>query len=210
MDTRIARDNEKGDRDAVKRWGPRIIWRAAVQRLTAALSGADRAVEAILKSGMERWEREGKVGPSQAAALRAHLSSGQVQDALHHLGVHILLSAPIPIPGLQNLARLAWTLAYSAVAQVRCIRCRAAGSAEKLPNIHSPLVMALSLLPVLGTFAYLAARPLRNKLLMRLILDQAARKLPFGLYRHMHLERLLSPNYEAPEPIDANVACAGN
>lgn len=210
MDTRFAGDNKKGDRDSVKRDGRRLNWKAAGQRPTGASAGADRAVEAILNSGMERWEREGKVGPSQAAALRAHLSSGQVQDALHHLGVHILLSAPIPIPGLQNLARLAWTLAYSAMALVRRIRCRAAGSAEKLPNIHSPLVMALSLLPVLGSFAYLAARPLRNKLLMRLILDQAARRLPFGLYRHMRLERLLPPNSEAPELHDANVASAGN
>ncbi len=124
--------------------------------------------------------------------------------------MHILLSAPIPIPGLQNLARLAWTLAYSVVAQMRRIRCRAAGSAEKLPNIHSPLVMALSLLPVLGSFAYLAARPLRNKLLIRLVLDQVARKLPFGIYRHMRLERLLPPNSQAPELHDANVACDGN
>ncbi len=138
------------------------------------MAGADRAAEEFVNGGMERWERNGNLGPSQAAALRTYLSSGQVQDALHHLGVHILLSAPIPIPGLQNVARLAWTLVFSVVTRLRRYRYRSTGSAEKLPDIHTPLVMALSLLPVLGSFAYLAARPLWNKLLIRLIVDQAA------------------------------------
>ena len=181
-----------------------------IQRLTSAFAGADRAAEALLRGGMERWEREGRLGPSQSAALRVHLSSGQVQDALHHLGAHILLSAPVPIPGLQNLARLVWTMAFSVVAQARRLRRRAAGSAGRLPNIHSPLVMALSLLPVLGTFAYLAARPLWNKLLMRLILDQVAWKLPFGLYDHLRLARLLPPKPEVSELHDANVTSGGN
>ena len=84
-----------------------IGWKSVGHRLVGPLAGADKAVEAILQAGMERWERNGNLGPSQAAALRAHFSSGQVQDALHHLGVHIVLSAPIPIPGLQNLASTA-------------------------------------------------------------------------------------------------------
>ncbi len=170
-----------------------IGWKSVRHRLMSPLSGADKAVEAILRDGMKRWERNGNLGPSQAKALRAQLSSGQVQDALHHLGVHIVLSAPIPIPGLQNLARVAWTLAFWFLIQLRRIKRPPGRSAENIPNIHGPLVMALSLLPVLGSFAYLVARPLRNKLLMRLILDQVAWKLPMGLYSRLRLGRLLPP-----------------
>lgn len=54
------------------------------------------------------------------------------------------------------------------------------------------MVMVLSLLPVFGAVAYLAARPLRNKLLMRLMLDQIAWKLPFKLYERMRLARWLA------------------
>jgi hypothetical protein len=189
------------------RFARRVIqllkWKACRRFVTRRLAAADRTAEAFVRGGIERWEREGKLGPSQAAMLRAHLSSGQAQDALHHLGVHLILSAPIPIPGLQNLARLTWTLAFLVVDQVRHLHHRAAGSAARIPNIHTPLVMALALLPGLGCFAYLAARPLWNGLLMRLVLDQAAWMLPFGLYRRMRLGRLLPGIPEVPELHDA-------
>ncbi|MDP6228054.1 MAG: hypothetical protein QF714_10210 [Dehalococcoidia bacterium] len=183
-------------------------WKACRRSVTRKLAAADRTAEAFFTSGIERWETEGKLGSSQAAMLRAHLSSGQAQDALHHLGIHLLLSAPIPIPGLQNLARLSWTLAFMVVDQVKSIRHRAAGPAAWLPNIHTPLVLALSLLPGLGRFAYLAARPLWNKLLMRLALDQVAWMPPFGLYGLMGLGRLLSP-IPLPELHDASVVYTG-
>ena len=65
------------------------------------------------------------------------------------------------------------------------------------------MVMVLSLVPGLGTFAYLAARPFRHRSLMRLILDLVARKLPLRLYIRMRLGRWLSP---APKlvPHEAN------
>ncbi|PKB67745.1 MAG: hypothetical protein BZY81_03975 [SAR202 cluster bacterium Io17-Chloro-G4] len=53
--------------------------------------------------------------------------------------------------------------------------------------------MLLSLIPGLGSVAYLASRPMRRKILVRLMLDQIAWKLPFRLYRRMHLARLLPP-----------------
>lgn len=189
--------------DAVIERRRRIGWKSVSHRLRRPLAGADKAVEAILQGGMERWEKDGILEPSQAASLRAQLSSGQVQDALHHLGVHIVLSAPIPIPGLQNLARLVWTLAFWFVIQVRRIRRQEGNSVENISNIHGPLVMALSLLPVLGSFAYLVARPLRNKLLMRLILDQVAWKLPMGFYSRLRLGRLLPPTPLSSELNDA-------
>jgi|TARA_B100002003_G_scaffold233870_1_gene247160 hypothetical protein len=182
-------------------------WKACRRSVTRKLAAADRTAEAFFRRGIERWETEGKLVPSQAAVLRAHLASGQAQDALHHLGMHLLLSAPVPIPGLQNLARLFWTFAFMIVHQVRRIRHRAAGPAARLPNIHTPLVLALSLLPGLGCFAYLAARPLWNKLLMRVALNQVAWMLPFGLYGLMRLGRLLSP-IPLPELHNASVVSA--
>ena len=172
---------------------PQTNSKAAAQRRRGALVEGDLSLKGFLRSGIERWEREGRLGATEAAALRDHLSSGAVQDALRHLGVHMALSAPIPVPGLQNLARLTWTVAFWLVGQARHFRRRATGPAGRLPNIHSPLVMVLSLVPGLGTFAYLAARPLRNRLLISLVLDQVSRKLPFRLYSRMHLGRWLPP-----------------
>ncbi|MEE9284480.1 MAG: phosphatase PAP2 family protein [Dehalococcoidia bacterium] len=45
-----------------------------------------------------------------------------------------------------------------------------------------------------GAVAYLASRPLRHKLLVRLMIDQTAWSLPFGLYRRLHLYRWLAPS----------------
>ena len=72
-------------------------------------------------------------------------------------------------------------------------------------NIHTPLVMVLALLPAFGAVAYLAARPLRNKLLVRLMLDQMAWKLPFKIYDRMRLGKWL-----AKAPADANAPGAGS
>ena len=73
--------------------------------------------------------------------------------------------------------------------QARRIRRRG----DDRPNVHTPLVMLIALLPIFGALAYLGSRPLRNRLLARLMLDQAAYKMPFGLYRKLHLSRLLVP-----------------
>ena len=65
------------------------------------------------------------------------------------------------------------------------------------PNIHTPVVMLLSVIPGFGAVAYLASRPLRHKLLVRLLLDQVAWKL-LRLYARMRLGRLLAPPWQEP------------
>ena len=67
-------------------------------------------------------------------------------------------------------------------------------------NIHTPLVMVLALVPGFGGVAYLASKPLRSKLLVRLVLDQMAWKLPLHLYRRLHLARLLAPAIKPAAP----------
>ena len=172
-----------------------LDWERSYMRVSHALRGADGAAENFLNRGIARWEAEGRLSPSQMAWLRSHLSSGQLQGPLHHLGVHLVLSVVLvlPVPGLRSAARFVWTLAFWVRLQWRRVRRSASGSAARAANIHTPLVMVLALIPGFGAVAYMGARPLRRKLLIRLMLDQIAFKLPFGLYRRIRLGRLLAP-----------------
>ena len=60
-------------------------------------------------------------------------------------------------------------------------------------RVHTPAVVALSVIPGFGGFAYLASRPLRRVVLIRLMLDQMGRKVPFKLYSRLGLQRLIAP-----------------
>ena len=160
-----------------------LDWKSHFQPVTAGLANAQRSAELFLNSGIDRWDQEGRIGPAEAADLRTRLASGEAQNATRHMGAHMVLSVAvaIPIPGARSLARFLWTLAFWAKAQVTRIRHYGSESAPPAPNIHTPLVMVLALVPGLGSVAYLASRPLRHKLLVRLLLDQIAWKRPFGL-----------------------------
>jgi len=148
-----------------------------------------------LNRGIERWESEGRLSPSETASLRAHISSPEAQDALHHMGAHLVLSMiAVPIPGVRSAARFGWTLSFWVKTQLRRFRRGASRAAGAATNVHSPLVMVLSLVPLLGGIAYMASRPLRRKLLVRLMLDQEAIKLPFKIYTRLRVNRLLAPS----------------
>ncbi len=92
------------------------------------------------------------------------------------------------------MARFGWTLSFWVKIQLGRLRRGAPKAAGKVTNIHSPLVMVLALVPLLGGIAYMAARPLRRKLLIRLMLDQVAIKLPLKFYTRLRLNRLLAPS----------------
>ena len=49
------------------------------------------------------------------------------------------------------------------------------------------------MVPLFGAAAYLLAKPLRKKVLVRLALDQMATVLPFRAYDRFHLQRWLAP-----------------
>lgn len=170
-----------------------LDWKSLFTHMAAALDGADRASEAFLSRGIARWETEKRLDSSEAASLRTRLSSGEVQEAMHHMGAHLVLSLAIavPIPGLRSLTRLLWTLTFWVKFQFGRFRASPEGSAKRT-NIHTPLVMVLALLPALGGVAYMAARPLRTRPLVRLMFDQAAFGLPFGLYGRLRLARWLA------------------
>ncbi len=172
-----------------------LDWKGFFQRLSHKLKGADRAAENYLNRGIERWEVEGRLSSPQSAQLRSQVASGEAKNAFHHLGIHLGISVAlvIPLPGLRSLARFLWTAVFWLRAKSR--RLRSSKAAGKTSNIHSPLVMVMSLalVPGFGAVAYLASRPLRGSLVARLLLDQAAVNLPFKLYRRFHLGRWLAP-----------------
>ena len=60
-------------------------------------------------------------------------------------------------------------------------------------RVHNPVVVLTSIIPGFGAFAYLASRPLRRVVLIRLILDQSGRKVPFKLYSRLGIQRLVAP-----------------
>ena len=147
-----------------------LNWKAFFQNRMGGLAGADRAAEAFLSGGIDRWEKEGRLDPTEATALRAQIASSEMRDAIHHLGAHLVLTVGffIPLSGIRSLARFLWTVGFWFRAQCRGFRRGASEPAQRVSNIHTPLVMVLSLVPGLGALAYLAAPPLRRKVLVRL------------------------------------------
>ena len=187
---------------------PRILGRAiskayrllnikgAIQHVMDTVQGTDAVATDFLKSGIDRWEKEGTIAQKKAESLRAYLSSGSVNNAMHHMGAHMVLSMVIavPIPGLRSGARFFWTLYFWFQFQFQRRFRRYASGEPKPENIHNPLVMFVALIPGFGAVAYLGARPLRHKIIIRLMLDQAAWKLPFKFYRRLRLDRWFMPN----------------
>jgi hypothetical protein len=82
---------------------------------------------------------------------------------------------------------------------------------ELARSVHAPLVVALAALPGVGSFAYLAAKPVRaNRLLLRALADAALRKLPWRAYERSGLRRLIArpaagAAAAAPAPVTALV-----
>ena len=176
--------------------------KARFQHFMGALMGADAAAELFLNNGIDRWEKQGRITPSDAAGLRARLSSGSARYATRHLGVHLVMSVAIaiPIPGLRSAARFLWTFTFGVKTQLRRLLRKRVVDADQVVNIHTPLVMGLALVPALGGAAYLASPPLRSKLLARLMADQVAWKLPFKLYHRTRIGRWLAPPVKQTEP----------
>ena len=170
-------------------------WKRHFGFVSHVMENADKAAERYLNRGIERWESEGRLTPSETASLRSQLSSGDAQSALHHMGAHLVLSMiAVPVPGVRSVARFGWTLSFWIKTQLRRFRRGTSRAAGEVTNVHSPLVMVLALVPMLGGIAYMAARPLRRKLLIRLMLDQVAIKLPLKFYTRLRLNRLLAPS----------------
>jgi hypothetical protein len=131
---------------------------------------------------------EGHLDEEEAEKVMRSLEAPETIAVLGHLGAHIAISIPLRFP-FGSVIRFGWTIFFRLRSEVRALLRQ--GSREELRGarrIHTLTVAVLSATPGLGTFAYILAEPLRkNRPLLAVLLDEALRKLPFGLYRRQHL-----------------------
>jgi undecaprenyl-diphosphatase len=146
---------------------------------------------AWLTKAVDRWEAEERITDAEAARLRDQIASPAVQATLPHMGAHIGITVFLRFP-LGSIARATWTFTALAVATARLFARRISMEQWKREfGIHSPLVLALSVIPGFGAFAYVAAAPIRqNRLLIRAASDMALQKVPGGLYEKSPLRRV--------------------
>jgi hypothetical protein len=190
---------------AAKRWHdsePRIIsralrfalklvdvpqWARALRRMASNGRGMS---DKMISSGIDDWTREGYIEETDAAALREQAKTPEVASAMTHLGAHVAMSIPLRFP-LGSIARPAWTLANRVAAEWRALRGKA--SAATARREHTMLVAAASAVPGFGAAAYMLSAPLRsNRVLAVIAFDRPMRKLPFALYRRLHLAPVMA------------------
>ena len=164
---------------------------------------AEGPAKAFAKAGIERWERSGQIDAERAASLEAVLSTSEAETLLKHMGAHMVLSVAIaiPIPGLRSAARFIWTLTFRLKAVYALARGRMKREEyRKARSVHSVPVMLIALLPAFGAIAYVASGTMTRKGLGRLLVDQAAYKMPFGLYHRLGVGRITAPQPSEPHP----------
>ena len=161
----------------------------------------EAAARAFAMGGIERWERDGRIDRERAASLETLLETSEAKTLLKHVGAHMVLSVAIviPIPGLRSAARFGWTLAFRLKALYALARGRITREEYRVArSIHSVPVMLIALVPAFGAIAYVASDTMTKKGLGRLLVDQAAYKMPFKLYRRLGLARHTAPRLPQP------------
>jgi hypothetical protein len=168
----------------VRRWRP---------RLRTGLAGSQERGLAWIDRAIATWEEEGRVSPEEATLLRRQVEAPTFQAMLPYLGAHIVVSIPLRFP-LGSIARPLMVLGALATAGWRRLTRKSDGAAWELArSVHAPLVVTLAAVPGVGSFAYLAAKPVRaNRLLLRALADAALRKLPWRVYERSGLDRLIA------------------
>ena len=173
-------------------WPLKLLWppnlyRAIRGAVRQARGGRELATN-WARGAIQRLVEEGSLDPEEAKMALRSLEAPETLGVLGHLGAHIAISIPLRFP-LGSIVRFGWTVFFRLRVEVRGLLRRA--SDEELRGgrqVHTFTVALLSALPGLGTFAYIAAEPLRkNRPLLAVLLDEALRKLPFRLYERQHL-----------------------
>ena len=60
-------------------------------------------------------------------------------------------------------------------------------------SIHSVPVMLVALVPAIGAISYAVSDTMLKRGLGRMLLDQSAHKVPFGLYERLQINRITAP-----------------
>ncbi|CAA9560687.1 MAG: hypothetical protein AVDCRST_MAG73-3670 [uncultured Thermomicrobiales bacterium] len=169
-----------------------ITW-FSVRAWKTRLAGGHEKGNAWIEQAVATWEAEGRISAPEAATLRTQIAEPTFQLMLPYLGAQILVSIPLRFP-FGSIVRPLMVLGALGAATVKLARRRIDGAAWKRAwSIHSPLVMLLSAVPGFGSFAYLAAKPVRaNRLLLRAVGDAALQKVPWNLAERTGLRRIVT------------------
>ena len=180
-------------------WGRAAAWihrrldmSGIISPIRRCLGGAEAKATAFLNAAVDRWEREGRIDGARAGSLRDAIETPEMKQLVGHMGSHLVLSVAIvvPIPGLRSVARFGWTAAFRLKARYNLARGRITREDYRVArSLHSVPVMLIALIPGFGAIAYVASGTMVKTGLGRILIDQSAYKLPFGLYRKLGLAR---------------------
>lgn len=139
------------------------------------------------------WAGDGRLTATDAEMLREKIEEPQFVAVLPHFGVHLAIGAALRFP-VGSITRASYVLLNLLIATFRLLTRRIDRRAWRQAfGIHSPLVLLIAGMPGIGTFAYLAARPMRtNPLLLRVALDAALLKLPWRIYERTGLRWVIA------------------
>jgi hypothetical protein len=179
----------------------RMTLRLPNPRIRARLDGAETMAKSFVSGAIDRWESDGKINSKQAADLRRTMATPEAETLMKHMGAHLILSVAIaiPIPGLRSAARFGWTLAFRLKAMAALVRGKISKEEYQVArSIHSVPVMLVALVPAIGAIGYAVSDTMVKRGLGRMLLDQSAHKVPFGLYERLRIDRITAPRASVP------------
>jgi hypothetical protein len=162
-------------------------------RTRALLTGGQVRGTAWAEKAVATWETERRITSAEAATLREQIASPTFQAMLPYLGAHIAVSIPLRFP-FGSIARTLMVIGALGFETTRLVRRQIDREQwTQALSLHSPLVAILAAIPGFGTFAYLAAKPVRtNRLLLRTVFDVALQKVPWNLYERSGMRRFVA------------------
>ena len=160
---------------------------------------------------VDAWARDGRLTIAEAQRLREQLAEPQFVAVLPHFGVHLAIGAVLRFP-LGSIMRASYVLLNLLLATLRLLtRQIDRRSWRQAVGVHSPLVLLIAGMPGIGTFAYLASRPMRtNPLLLRVGIDAGLLKVPWQLYERTGLRWIIArPSGAAIDELQARTSPFG-
>lgn len=139
------------------------------------------------------WEREWRITAQEADGLRTAIQEPQFLAVLPHFGVHLAIGAVLRFP-IGSIVRASYVLVNLLLATSRLLMRKSSRHAwRQAVGIHSPLVILIAGMPGIGTFAYLASKPMRsNPLLLRVGVDAVLMRFPKNIYERTGLRWVIA------------------
>lgn len=170
----------------------------------ARLEGSQERAFGWIEDSISAWQAEGRLTDAEGERLRTELREPEFTAVLPHLGVHLAIGVALRFP-IGSITRATYVVTNIGLNHLRFARRRIdAATLRRNMGIHSPLVLLLTCVPAIGTFAYLASRPCRaHQLLARVALDAALLRLPGRVYARTGLRSVIVRQVDpaaTPEP----------